>query len=413
VRFGVYAGSESGIGGVYTIREDLLDGLLREVAGTPHEIVLFAEAGSRWRASDYAGHVQIVEVGHPRTRAAWALGKRAINRLFASGLQMPAPIQNESWIDPLLARHRVAFFVNLAPDALTLDVPFLCCVFDLQHRYQPFMPEVSVQGYWERWDAKFRRILGRATFVVTGTSAGRDEVVRYYQVPEERILILRHPTPQFALTAAAAPPPAPADAAPYVFYPAQFWPHKNHVTVLEAMALIEREHGGGLRLVLVGSDQGNLSFVRRRAAELGVDRIVDFRGPVPRAELIDLYRNAAALAYVSTCGPENLPPLEAFALGCPVIAGVIPGSDEQLGDAALLVDPTDARAVAGAIVTVWRDAATRRRLIEKGRARAQQFTSTGFAQGVLAALSAFEARRKCWSADEPYRRPHLWTRALS
>ena len=415
MRIGVYAGSESAVGGVYTIREDLLEGLLNEVASTPHELVLFAESGSGWRPSP---RVEVVEIGRPVARAVWSVGKRAVNRFFAHGLQVPAPLRHESWIDPLIARHRIAFFVNLGTDALTLDTPYLCCVFDVQHRYQPFMPEVSIQGYWERWDAKYRRVLGRATFVVTGTAAGRDEVMQYYQVPRERILVLRHPTPQFALAAATAGAATGGEserntAAPYVFYPAQFWPHKNHVTLLEAMAILEREHGAALRLVLVGTDQGNLSFVRRRAAELGVAHLVDFRGPVPRAALIELYRNAAALTYVSTCGPENLPPLEAFALGCPVVAGIIPGSEEQLGDAALLVDPTDPRAVADAILTVWRDTGTRRSLVERGRARAAQFTNAGFARGVFAAVSAFEARRKCWSADEPYGRPHLWTRALS
>ena len=64
-------------------------------------------------------------------------------------------------------------------------------------------------------------------------------------------------------------------------------------------------------------------------------------GFVKREELIALYENAMALVYATYFGPENLPPLEAFALGCPVIASSVPGSEEQIGDCALLFDPSD------------------------------------------------------------------------
>jgi glycosyltransferase involved in cell wall biosynthesis len=107
-----------------------------------------------------------------------------------------------------------------------------------------------------------------------------------------------------------------------------------------------------------------------------------------------------------------LPPLEAFALGVPVVAGRVPGADEQLGDAALLVDPTDASGLAGALLRVCRDPALRCELIRRGRERAGQVTNIEFAQGIFAAIDAFEPRRKCWSPGERYKRRHVWTRAL-
>ena len=61
------------------------------------------------------------------------------------------------------------------------------------------------------------------------------------------------------------------------------------------------------------------------------------------------------LLYQSFFGPENLPPLEAFALGCPVIAANVSGAVEQLGDAAILVDPKTLEEIAGAIRTLHND----------------------------------------------------------
>jgi len=415
MKIGVYAGSETAIGGVYTIREDLLGGLVEAVANGHHRLVVFAEQGSTWeQRRDLHANVQVVTVGRRGLRGLSSFGKKSVNRVLTQILQLPSLFEHESWIDRLLDRHQVHFFVNLGPDALSMRVPYLCTVFDLQHRYQPFMPEVSSNGYWERWEAKYRHILNRATFVVTGTVVGRDEIVNYYQVPPDRILMLPHPTPRFALEAPAdSPAPDDGHADPFFLYPAQFWPHKNHVTLLEALAIVRHELGEKLSVVLVGSDQGNQSFVQSRARELNVADYVTFCGVVSRPRLIELYRRALALTYVSTCGPENLPPLEAFALGCPVIASDIPGAAEQLADAAMLYPATNAAALAKAMVRISQDVHLRQSLVERGRIRARKHSSAGFASGILAAIDSFEERRKCWGPGHTYKRQHLLSRLLS
>ena len=117
---------------------------------------------------------------------------------------------------------------------------------------------------------------------------------------------------------------------------------------------------------------------------------------MPQRELAVLYRRALALTYVSFFGPENLPPLEAFALGCPVIAADVPGAREQLGDSALLVDPTRPEEIAQAIRSLHRDPSLRQTLVERGRARAARWTALDFVRGVFAILDEFEAVRRCW-----------------
>ena len=113
-------------------------------------------------------------------------------------------------------------------------------------------------------------------------------------------------------------------------------------------------------------------------------------------DLIALYRGAFALAYVTFFGPENLPTLEAFALGCPVVASDVAGAREQLGDAALLVDPKDPSSIATAIKALYDDANLRQTLIEKGRVRAESRQQKHFVRGVFDALDEFEPVRRCW-----------------
>jgi glycosyltransferase involved in cell wall biosynthesis len=151
--------------------------------------------------------------------------------------------------------------------------------------------------------------------------------------------------------------------------------------------------------VLVGSDQGNRRHVERLAEDWGLRSQTHFLGFVTRPELVALYRKAAALTYPTFFGPENLPPLEAFALGCPVVASRVAGAEEQLGDAALLADPHVPDELAQAVAAVLRDPALRGELARRGQARAGRFTGDDFVRGVIRLIDEFESVRRCWGPN--------------
>jgi glycosyltransferase involved in cell wall biosynthesis len=106
--------------------------------------------------------------------------------------------------------------------------------------------------------------------------------------------------------------------------------------------------------------------------------------------------HALALAYVSFFGPENLPPLEAFGLGCPVLAADVDGASEQLGDAALLVSPADEDAIASGLLRLHREEGLRMSLIERGRARAVAYTTDDYVTGMLGILDELEPKVRTW-----------------
>src|SRR5262249_53261657 len=127
----------------------------------------------------------------------------------------------------------------------------------------------------------------------------------------------------------------------------------------------------------------------------GLEDQVKFLGFVEQNDLIDLYKGAFCLAFPTFCGPDNLPPLEAFALGCPVIASEVPGAREQLGEAAILVPPSSERDLAKAILSL-RDQKTRTRFIEAGRARALVTNWHHYVRGLFDSLDEFAAIRRAW-----------------
>jgi glycosyltransferase involved in cell wall biosynthesis len=307
--------------------------------------------------------------------------------------------KRQTILDDLVKRNEIDFVWFLGAEALQADSPYCAVVWDLQHRLQPWFPEVSAAGKWDQRERFVARFLRRATVVIVGTNAGREELERFYDVPAERILILPHPTPRFALQAPVGDDHevlARRGLRPgYLFYPAQFWPHKNHANLLFALARL-RQSEVRLEMVFVGSDKRNEPYLRSLVQSLGLSQQVHFLGFVPQSELPALYRNAFALTYLSFFGPENLPPLEAFGLGCPVIAANVAGSSEQLGDAALLVDPADVDQIVAAINAIRDDPELATTLVARGRERAQVRTGDQFVRGMFSFLDEFENIRRCW-----------------
>jgi glycosyltransferase involved in cell wall biosynthesis len=331
------------------------------------------------------------ELLHYGPRTSLLSAERAAYQISAS------PYPERGTLDRLLVERAIDFAWFVSPQSEPVGVPFLAPVWDLEHRRHPFYPEVSTSGWrWEEREFHYRSSLPRAAYVLTGSQVGREQVHDLYRVPLERIAVIPFPTPGFPPAEAGAVRLEVDPGVPFVFYPAQFWPHKNHIAVVLALDLLRQE---GLRVdaVFTGADKGNLAHVRRAVAERRLDDRVRFAGLVERSAVGAYYRAAAALVFPSFFGPDNLPPLEAFGLGCPVIAADVTGAREVLGEAALFFDPRDERELAAAIRRVLSDTELRTKLVERGRARASEQTAAGYVAAVIALLDSFEAYRRCWS----------------
>jgi glycosyltransferase involved in cell wall biosynthesis len=286
-----------------------------------------------------------------------------------------------------------------------LDIPYISTIWDLQHRRQPFFPEVSLFNEFDRREEMYRRSLQRAAYIIAPNDVGKDEIISFYGVAPERVRSIHHPTPAFALS----PNPHPDEEGflqrlgidrPYLFYPAQFWPHKNHILLLLMLKDLKDRYGQDLQLVLTGSDRKNQPFLVEKIAQLQLEKQVILGGFVSQPDLVALYQRAAALVFPSLFGSENFPPLEAFALGCPVIAGRIPGAEEQMGEAAILVEPTNHGFWSDAVISVLQDNELRATLIDRGKKRATAFGPADFARELLRLFDEFALYRRTWPSSE-------------
>jgi len=402
MKVGLYIGDiHPSDGGGYTFVIELLSALNRMRKLCNHELIICHDEGDERIARMFPEFPRL-NIGREKGSVI-TVGERILGSLptvFQRVYRKVRPPTTLTWEDRVFMRAAIQFIICILPwKVSSMNIPFAVTIWDLQHRNNPWFPEVSQLHEWDKRES-VSRTLQRASMIYTGTQQGCKEITSYYQVPQEHIKVLPFATPIFALEAAKRPlrPECLSKfglSSEYIFYPAQFWPHKNHVLVLEACTILRDTFGWNPTVVFTGSDKGNVNYVREYARRLGLTDQVKFLGFVEQNDLIDLYKGALCLVFPTFCGPDNLPPLEAFALGCPVIASEVPGAREQLGDAAILVPPTNERALADAIVSL-RDQKMRKQFINAGHTRALATNWDDYVRGLLESWDEFAAIRRAW-----------------
>jgi glycosyltransferase involved in cell wall biosynthesis len=175
-------------------------------------------------------------------------------------------------------------------------------------------------------------------------------------------------------------PVARLAGAPYVLSMGSTRPQKDLPTLIEAFALLV-ERGFDTRLVLVGVEVSG--YLEGASGAVPADHII-WTGRVTDEELRALYASAAVFAFPSIYEGFGLPPLEAMAMGAPVVVSDASSLPEVVGDAAVLVPPGDALGFANAIARVLDDDVLRTRLVTAGAQRASELTWDAAAEATVA-----------------------------
>ena len=230
-------------------------------------------------------------------------------------------------LNKLLKEHKIDFLLALQPLGTPVDIPYITVSWDIAHRITPYFSEISGGGrVFSSRDAICKSVFARAYLVVVGTERGKEEIRAAYGVNPERLKVLPFPVNEFKITNTMS-----RDSLAF-FYPANFWNHKNHILLLEAIKLVKEDSALPVKLILTGSDKGNLEYLKGKISELELEENIQILGFISRDQIESIYSKVNALLFPSLVGPDNLPPLEALALGCRVAVSDIPGARDQLGN---------------------------------------------------------------------------------
>ena len=372
IKLGLYLGTSPNSGGMFQYSLSILDALLRMRDGRCQVLVAYESAD--WEPYLEVRRVNAVKLNRKGLGWLWGrlclplfLWKRVFSRIDTTA-RFFSKSQMDYWLFPAQDH-----WTYLCP------LPAIGVVHDLMHRYEPRFPEVSNWGrYWLR-QYRFRNICRSARIVLVDSRIGLRHVMESYGVPVARIRPLQYVAPTYGY---ARSTPADFDdrfslPPKFLFYPAQFWRHKNHTGLLRAVARLQAGYPD-IRLVLTGGRRYEYEDVVREVKQLGLQDAVTFLGYVPDAYLPELYRRARALVMPTFFGPTNIPPLEAQAQGCAVVVSDVYGMSELLGDSACYINPGSEESIAEGIEKIWNDDVYHASLRKKGLRRTRQWTPDHF-----------------------------------
>lgn len=273
-----------------------------------------------------------------------------------------------------------------------LDVPALGTIHDLMHRYESRFPEVSKYGQYEYREWLYQNMTMHAKGILVDSEIGKIHVMETYQVSEDKIFVLPYIPPKYIYDFVDGEYRLPdkfLDRLPskYIFYPAQFWEHKNHESIIEAIHLLKNENII-VNVVFVGTSEGDSRIkvynnLQEMIVKYSLQSQIFFLGYVKDEYMPILYKNARALVMPTFFGPTNIPPLEAFVMGCPVAVSNIYGMPNQLKDAALFFDPSSVLEISQCIKRLWLEDNVCQTLIDKGFKKFQEWGPIQFRTRLL------------------------------
>ena len=270
--------------------------------------------------------------------------------------------------------------------------PFLFTLHDLQERYYPKNFTIAQRI----WRGGVNQTLSRAAArIICESSHVKRDIHGFLGVSESKISVIPAPplsafvsedfdTLEFQQAVKDVVLPEP-----FLLYPAQFFPHKNHLRLVEAFSLVLKSYPD-CYLLLTGEQKYDFAKVMRRVNELGIQARVRHLGYVSTEVLAAAYLRATLVVIPTLFESISIPVYEAFRMGAPVCASNVVALPEQIGDAGVLFDPLSTTDMAEKISSLLGDEKLRRELSARGKKRISSLTADRYASQLEIALDRIE-----------------------
>ena len=222
---------------------------------------------------------------------------------------------------------------------LASNLPFIIILFEFQHRTDNYLPEYTGFHDFNLRELIIDHATKRAFKVMVATNKDKEVVKRLYNANDKNIKI--QPYVPFLpdiyennkdkIDYKLIFDELSIKSKKFLFYPAQFWPHKNHKYIIDAIDFAVNNCKDDLHVVFSGYDKGNLKYIKNQIKSKNIENNVKIFDYLSNDQIISLYLNSTALVMPTFVGHSTLPLYEAFYFKLPVFftKGLL---DEKLKD---------------------------------------------------------------------------------
>jgi len=260
-----------------------------------------------------------------------------------------------------------------------LPIDTMVTVHDLMHRYERRFPEASSNRMYKTRERHYSRISKYAKSIFVDSDIGKNQMIKSYNTDFNKVHTLPYIPPQYIFNEGTNINVHELYDLPkkFIFYPAQFWLHKNHKSLLEATLRIKKQYPD-IFLVFVGQKKNGYQSIIQSIKKYNLSENIKILDYIPNKHMPELYKAARAMIMPTFFGPTNIPPLEAMALGCPVAISNIYAMPKQIGEAGLVFDPNSIDEIVNTMISLWTDDTLVKSLRQKGLKKSKGWQQSQF-----------------------------------
>ncbi len=399
------------MGGVEQLTSGLLSGLSQLADPHIQVFALASEQSVEWlEGLNYPG----IEIVHPPKASLRSSARRLVTQILSSKWTRDIFVTGKSHLKRELSpsdgtvERLNADVVHFPFQAgFKTSLPSIYQPHDLQHLHLPQFFNAANRKIRTR---AYTDLCHQARSVVVVSDWVKNDLNKHLGIPREKIWVLPYAPPLHEVRENAQIPSEIADRLPsrYLLYPAQTWPHKNHISLFRALALLRDRNGETIHLVCTGRRNEHSAVLQAEIEHLKLVDQVHFFDFVATEHLAAIFRQAKGTIIPTLFEAASFPIWEAFHAGSPVACSNVTSLPEQVGDAALLFDPLNVDEIASCIRSIWKDDQLAATLVQRGHQGVNELswlrTARGFATLYKAVgkrdLSESELQIQEWALKE-------------
>jgi len=255
-----------------------------------------------------------------------------------------------------------------------LKVPTVVTVHDLKYIYHhEFLSKRSkLKSFYAKQSLKYA--IRNANKIIAVSQNTKDDILRFYDaIKPEKINVIHHGINKNSHSVSAKKVSWTLRN-DYILFVGTRRPHKNLEGLIKALAVLKSKYHSNIHLVIAGKSYSDYTEPENLAATLGLQDRIHFLDFVPDEEIAALYHSAKAVVLPSFYEGFGFPVLEAMLYKKPVIASNVTSLPEVVGDAGLLVEPSDSNDIADKIFRIINSPNLQQELSKKAEQHVKKFS---------------------------------------